>query len=56
MKAKIELPPNWTVKHDTYVGYNFYYKDKLILQHPDDNDGIRKIIHSINAHYTEESI
>ena len=56
MSHNIELPLNWTVKHDTYVGYNFYYKDTLIIQHPYDDDGIRKIIHSINAHYKEAKL
>ena len=55
MSHKIELPPDWTVMESYLVGYNFYYKGELVLQHPEDSDVIRRVIQSINARYTEES-
>jgi hypothetical protein len=39
----MKLPPKWKVLEDTGVGYEFYdEKNELMLQHPKDNDTIRK--------------
>lgn len=43
-KKLIDLPPGWTVDHNSFVGCDFLYKGEIHLQHPCDDNAIRKMV------------
>ncbi len=44
-ESLIDLPEGYTVEYDSVIGYNFKDKrNRIIVQHPKDNDAIRKLV------------
>lgn len=53
----IDLPEGYTVRYDEDIGYSFIdRRGRIIVQHPKDNDSIRKLVWLLAGRLEEQRI
>jgi hypothetical protein len=56
-ESLIELPKGYTVEYDETVGYSFKnHKGRIVVQHPKDNNSIRKLIWILDEKLMEKGL